>query len=181
VALVWQTRCRLARDIVVGVSEVHSIIGPDYGMLLWWQSVTRGVIIFLYCIILIRACSRAFGMHSHLDIALGVLIGGVLSRAATGDVPFFGTLAAVATIVGCYRILIYLTQRFHAVGWLVKGEPIVLVENGMINERMMRSTGVSRADLDEALRQAKVEDVHQVRKGILERSGRISIVPIERQ
>lgn len=153
------------------------LIGVDQASLLWWQITIRGVLVFLFCVILIRVlCRRAFGMQSYLDIALAVMIGSVLSRTVTGNSPFFGTLGAAVAIAACYWLLIHLAQRYHSIGWLVKGAPSVLVRNGEMDRRAMRSAGISRADLEEASRQANLPDVSRVRTAILERSGRISVL-----
>jgi uncharacterized membrane protein YcaP (DUF421 family) len=153
------------------------LLGIDHGNLQWWQITIRGVLVFLFCAILIRVlCRRAFGMQSYLDIALAVLIGSILSRTVTGEAPFFGTLAASVGIAACYWLLVHLTQRFHSIGWLVKGASSVLVRDGQIDQHAMRSAGISRADLEEAVRQSHLPDLSRARTAILERSGRISVL-----
>jgi uncharacterized membrane protein YcaP (DUF421 family) len=165
------------------VNSMHvlsSLFGPDQGSLYWWQITMRGVVVFLICTALIRLmCRRAFGMRSYLDIALAVLIGAILSRAVTGTAPFIGTTIASAAIAVCYWALVHLAQRFHFVGWLLKGSAWVLVRDGRLDERAMRAVGISRMDLQEATRQAQVMHISQVRRAVLERSGRISVLPKE--
>ena len=156
---------------------LSAILGPDTGKLVWWQITIRGVVVFVFCVMLIRVlCRRAFGMHSYLDVALSVLIGSILSRTVTGNAPLGSTLAGTVAIACCYWILVHLAQRYHAVGWLMKGEPWTLVRDGKIDAHAMRAVGVSVADLEEATRQAHLTDLHQVRTAILERSGRISVL-----
>jgi uncharacterized membrane protein YcaP (DUF421 family) len=154
-----------------------SVFGPDQGNLHWWQITARGVAVFLICIMLIRImCRRAFGMQSYLDIALAVLIGSILSRAVTGTAPFIGTTLATTAMAACYWALAHLAQRFHVVGWLVKGSARVLVRDGEPDEQAMRRVGISHTDLKEAVRQADLLHVDQVRLAVLERSGRISVL-----
>jgi len=156
---------------------LHSVFGPDQGSLFWWQITVRGVTVFLVCTILIRMmCRRAFGMQSYLDISLAVLIGAILSRAVTGTAPFVGTTIASVAIAVSYWALVHLSQRFHWVGWLVKGSSWVLVRDGQLDERAMRRVGISRSDLHEAARQAQVMHFSQVKRAVLERSGRISVL-----
>jgi uncharacterized membrane protein YcaP (DUF421 family) len=156
---------------------LHSVFGPDQGSLFWWQITVRGVTVFLVCTILIRMmCRRAFGMQSYLDISLAVLIGAILSRAVTGTAPFVGTTIASVAIAVSYWALVHLSQRFHWVGWLVKGSSWVLVRDGQLDERAMRRVGISRSDLHEAARRAQVMHFSQVKRAVLERSGRISVL-----
>ncbi len=158
-------------DLLVGV------FGPDQGSLHWWQITARGIAVFLICVMLIRImCRRAFGMQSYLDIALAVLIGSILSRAVTGTAPFIGTTIATTAMAACYWALVHLAQRFHVVGWLVKGSSWVLVRDGEPDERAMRRVGISHTDLKEAVHQASLLNVSQVKLAILERNGRISVL-----
>jgi uncharacterized membrane protein YcaP (DUF421 family) len=158
-------------DVLAGV------FGPDQGALHWWQITTRGIVVFLFCTLLLRIlCRRAFGMQSYIDIALAVLIGSIQSRAVTGSASFVGTIVASTAIAICYWALIHLAQRYHMVGWVVKGSAWELIRDGRMNERSMRAVGISKADLDEAARQANLADISQVHTAILERSGRISVL-----
>jgi uncharacterized membrane protein YcaP (DUF421 family) len=97
----------------------------------------------------------------------------------TGTAPFIGTTIASAAIAMCYWVLVHLAQRFHFVGWLLKGSAWVLVRDGRLDERAMRAVGISRSDLQEATRQARVMHISQVKRAVLERSGRISVLPKE--
>jgi uncharacterized membrane protein YcaP (DUF421 family) len=52
----------------------------------------------------------------------------------------------------------------------------VLVRDGQLDERTMRRAGISRTDLHEAARQAQVMHFSQVKRAVLERCGRISVL-----
>jgi uncharacterized membrane protein YcaP (DUF421 family) len=157
---------------------IYAVIGEDRTNILWWQMTIRGVIIFIYGLILLRVAGlRAFGRQSALDIILTVLIGSNLSRALTAGAPFFPTMAATAALVAMYWLAIRLAQRSDFAGWVMKGHPVKLVRDGQVDQNAMRQTGVSHLDLTEAIRQSHVEGLESVAEALLERSGRISVVP----
>lgn len=144
----------------------------------WWQMCVRAVIIFFFGIALLRiAGRRAFGRQSAIDIVLAVLIGSNLSRALTGGAPFFPALAGSAALVALYWLSIHVTQRFHWVGFVMKGAHTVLVRDGRVDRAAMRRAGVSEQDLHEAIRSECTDQMGEVKLATLERSGRISVVP----
>jgi uncharacterized membrane protein YcaP (DUF421 family) len=61
-------------------------------------------------------------------------------------------------------------------GKLVKGEENLLVENGSMKIAEMKKTNISEKDLMEALRNQGVENLKDVKKAFLERSGKISVI-----
>lgn len=81
---------------------IYLTIGESKDQILWWQESIRAAIIFLYGLVLIRFLGRrAFGKQLSLDILLAIVIGSNLSRAMTGDAPFFQTIIATAAILCC--------------------------------------------------------------------------------
>jgi uncharacterized membrane protein YcaP (DUF421 family) len=65
----------------------------------------------------------------------------------------------------------------HAFGILVKGQPVVLVQNGTLQRPNMRWEHISKHDLEEDMRlDAKTEDLSKIQIARLERSGDISFI-----
>ena len=73
-----------------------------------------------------------------------------------------------------------LAYRSHHIGLLVKGAPRQLVRDGAILEPAMRRSGISRHDLEEALREHGMSDLDEASAAWIERSGTISVVPRRR-
>ena len=65
----------------------------------------------------------------------------------------------------------------HFFGILVKGKPVVLVQDGRLQRRNMLWELISKHDLEEDMRlDAKTEDLSRIRVARLERSGDISFI-----
>src|SRR6266516_4096237 len=68
----------------------------------------------------------------------------------------------------------------HAFGFLVKGTPAVLVQNGRLERKNMFWNHISKHDLEEDMRlDANTEDLSKIKTARLERSGDISFIKTE--
>jgi uncharacterized membrane protein YcaP (DUF421 family) len=76
-----------------------------------------------------------------------------------------------------HRLFGFAAFYSHTFGILVKGKPVVLVEDGKLNRKNMLWEHISRHDLEEDMRlDAKTEDLSKIQVAQLERSGDISFV-----
>ncbi len=63
---------------------------------------------------------------------------------------------------------------------LVNSVPLVIVEDGKLLQDRMRKERIDESDILEAARELQgVERMYQIKYAVLERSGRITIVPAE--
>ena len=156
---------------------IHFYIG-DTGSTLWWQMSIRGVLIFLWTLLLVRiAGRRVFGKNTGFDIVLGVILGSILSRALTGNAEFFPTIAAATTITCLHILMANVSFYVRGFGYLIKGSEIRLIKNGELIWKNMRKANVTVRDLKEALRiNGSRETFHHIRSAYLERSGDISFI-----
>jgi uncharacterized membrane protein YcaP (DUF421 family) len=79
-----------------------------------------------------------------------------------------------------HRIFGIAAYYSHAFGILVKGKPVMLVQNGSLQRTNMLWEHISKHDLEEDMRlEAKTEDLSKIQVGRLERSGDISFIKTE--
>lgn len=157
---------------------IRALIGPDTGDASPAQLCARAVILFFFGLACLRiAGRRTFSQASPLDIIVAIIIGSNISRAMTGKAPFFGGLAATLVIVVLHRLLAMATLRSNMLGHWMKGEPTVLVRDGVVDKSALARHGLSEADLAEGLRLEQVEDPSGVRLAMMERGGKISVLP----
>jgi uncharacterized membrane protein YcaP (DUF421 family) len=141
------------------------LIGPDNGDATALQLSVRAGLLLLFGIGCIRlAGRRTFAQSSPLDIVVAIVIGSNISRVMTGRAAF-------------HRLLLMAALRWHGVGRLLKGEPVAIIRDGQSDEAAMARHGLSRADLLESLRLKNVERPETVALAMIERNGRISVVP----
>lgn len=142
------------------------------------QVSLRGIIVFLVALVLVRLSDRrSLTKKSPFAIVLLVVIASVLARSINGSGPFVPTLVGVIVIVLLHRLLAIAIFRWPAFAKLVKGNCILLVQEGKMQWVAMRRKSVSEADIREDLRlNAKTEALEDVEKARLEVSGDVSFV-----
>lgn len=146
-----------------------------------WQMSLRAFIVFFVAIALVRLGNKRFmGKSTALDVMLGIVFGSTVSRAITGNAPFFPTLAAGLVLVLLHWILSAIAFRSHGFGTLVKGEDKLLARDGELKRDAMRKTHITEEDLKEAMRnQGKEPEFGEIKAAHLERNGDISIITKE--
>ncbi|GAA4444780.1 DUF421 domain-containing protein [Pontibacter saemangeumensis] len=157
----------------------NTVFGIHDQTLTWWQMSARAIGVFFAALLIIRIGShRIFGKNTAFDIILGIIYGSVLSRAITGNAPFWPTLAAALTLVLLHKALAVLAYHTNfGFGNFIKGRPQLLVKNGKLQEEALRANSVTKNDLLEALRSTgAVKDLDLIDEAYLERSGNISII-----
>lgn len=160
------------------MEAINNILGIDQSVLFWWQICLRAVMVFLFAILLLRfSDKRFFGKHSAFDIVLGFILGSILSRAITGNSPFYGTLLAAFIILALHKLFGYLAYNHSWFGTWIKGNDAILVENGEVIEDSLQQNHISKNDITEALRtNGNIEDIKDVKIMYLERNGDISVI-----
>jgi uncharacterized membrane protein YcaP (DUF421 family) len=154
------------------------IVGPDSGTPTTAQFCARALILFIYGILCIRiAGRRTFSNLSPLDIFVAIVVGSNISRAMTGKAPFLPTLVATILVVLLHRLIAMATVRSNWLARFVKGKPIILVRDGIIDNNAMRLANISDDDLLEGLRMEQADCVEDVRLVTFERGGKMSVIP----
>lgn len=157
---------------------LDALLGRDSDSLTWWQMSVRAVVVFIVALIIMRIGNkRIFGKQTAFDIVLGIIYGSVLSRAITGNSPFWPTLAAALVLVLLHRFLAFLAYNTEGfIGPFIKGNPVCLIRDGKLQEDKLKKHNLTENDLQEALRNGGVSSIKEVASAYLERSGDISIV-----
>lgn len=143
-----------------------------------WQMSLRAIIVFVIAIGLIRLANKRFmGKYSAIDVLLGIIIGSIVSRAITGNAPFFPALAASLVLVLLHRTVSAIAFRSHLFSTMVKGHERTLIRDGELQWHEMRRSHITEHDVHEAMRNSgTAPDVRSVKSGHLERNGDISII-----
>jgi uncharacterized membrane protein YcaP (DUF421 family) len=155
---------------------LQQVFGTEH-MVTWWQECARAVLIFAFGLLLVRLLGRrVFAKWGAVDIVVAIVVGSNLSRALTGSAPLWGTLAACVLLMALHWAFARAAALWPAFSSVVEGDPIELVNAGVTHADRLRANGVSRVDLDEALRNASLDAPGKAAKVTLEPSGRITVV-----
>jgi len=182
--LVWKS-CTVMEPLDMNMFSqlLHSLLGigtePKY--LTFLQVSARAVIVFIATVIMVRLGSkRSLAEKTAFDAVWIVIIGSMLARAINGSEAFFPTLGAGFVLVLVHRVFDIAAYCSHTFGILVKGRPVMLVQDGRLQRKNMLWEQISIHDLEEDMRlEAKTEDLSKIQTARLERSGDISFITVQ--
>jgi uncharacterized membrane protein YcaP (DUF421 family) len=166
------------------MSELWAAISRALGLELEGKDLTamhmvlRAFVVFVASIVMLKIGDKRFmGKNTAFDVFLGIVFGSTVSRAITGNAPFFPALAGGLALVLLHWFFAAIAFRSHGFGKLVKGSDRVLVRDGEIRWNEMKKAHITEHDLAEAMRSAgETPDIRRLKAAHLERNGSISVL-----
>jgi uncharacterized membrane protein YcaP (DUF421 family) len=140
------------------------------------QIALRTGVIYLIVLIGVRLSGkREVGQMTPFDLTLLLLLSNSVQNAMTGpDTSLIGGVIAASTLL----LLNYTVGRFSSTNRgfrrVVQGEPSLLIHDGKAIESHMAKEHVSQDELERALREHGIANVHDVALAVLEVDGSIS-------
>ncbi|MEG8235470.1 DUF421 domain-containing protein [Pseudomonas orientalis] len=146
------------------------------------DSVLRAAAIYLVLLVLFKiAGRRSLAQLTTFDLVLLMVIGEATQQALLGD--DFSLTNAVLVIVTLIAIDIgfsLVKQRSLWFSRLLDGGPTVVVEQGRVLHERLKRARLDEDDILEAARSSQgILEIRQIRFAILERNGKISVIPYE--
>lgn len=144
------------------------------------DSVIKATVVFFALWAIFRVSGRrTLGEMTAFDFVLILIIGGSTQRAMTGqDYSLTNALLLVATFVTLDVALSIAELRWPAFRRILNAMPMIVVENGTVLRRRIRSARVTEDNILEAARRLHgLERIDQIKFAILEATGVITIVP----
>jgi uncharacterized membrane protein YcaP (DUF421 family) len=142
-----------------------------------YEVLARAVCIYIFGVLLLRVSKKRLlkGM-SALDIMVTVILGSLLSRGINGNASIVSTIISSSAVLICHWLLSLLSSRSHYWGYILKGEPKLLLKDGELNEAIALDEHLSKHDIDAELRRSGAKYVSEVREAWLERNGTITVI-----
>lgn len=137
----------------------------------------RNIVLYIAIIIALRFLGRkGLAQISLADIVLLL----VITRAVYNDLGVEAGLGMIFSLSILNYIIDYLTHRSRFFQKLVEGDPAVIIENGKVNEKEINRQRMNMNDVMKCIRQKGFDKVEQVKLGIIETDGSVSVIPITR-
>jgi uncharacterized membrane protein YcaP (DUF421 family) len=136
-------------------------------------------IIYLFLVIGLRLTGRRqLGQMNLYDVVLVVVLANAVQNAMVGDDnTLVGGIVAAIVLLLWNRFFSFLMHRSSRAERLLVGGPIILVNDGKYLDERLRREGVTREQVQAAMRSHGVGDVAEAHMCILEADGTISVVP----
>lgn len=144
------------------------------------ETILRGLVVYVFLMIVFRvAGKRTLSEATTFDLVLLLIISETTQNAMVdSDHSLTGGALLILTLVGidiAFSLLKLWLPRLESV---MDGSALILVENGQVHPQRMRRERVDEADILEAARmQQGLERLSDIKYAVLERGGRITIIP----
>lgn len=146
------------------------------------DSVLRAAAMYLALMVLFKiAGRRSLAELTTFDFVLLMIIGEATQQALLGDdFSLTNSVLVIVTLIAIDVGLSLLKQRSEWVSKFIDGGPTIIVENGKLLSERLRHARLVEADVMEAARSSQgIETIDQIKFAILERNGKISVIPVE--
>ena len=138
-----------------------------------------GAIYFALMVLFKISGRRALGELTSFDFVLLMVIGEATQQALLGDdFSFTNAVLVIITLIAIDVGFSLAKRRSKKLGKLIDGGPTIVVENGKFLKQRMHEARVEEDDIMQAARLGQgLENVDQIKFAIIERNGKISIIP----
>lgn len=118
---------------------------------------------------------------SPLDVVYAVALGDLVGDAAYDPKIKIGEIIFTVAV---WTVFIYIldraAKRFDWFSRLTKGKAEVLILDGELHEEVMKRNRMDREEVNSLLRQSQIFDVKEVKIGVLEVNGQLTVMPYKR-
>ncbi|HKW72988.1 MAG TPA: YetF domain-containing protein [Candidatus Dormibacteraeota bacterium] len=144
------------------------------------ELVVRAVVVYVALLIALRVFGkREVGQFTLYDLVFVLLVANALQPAMTGpDSSLSGGLVLIAALVIANFVAGRL-DRIDAFHRIFDSTPSVLIRDGKMVPATLEREGITADEVAMAIREHGVGELKDVKLGVLEPDGTISIVPTE--
>lgn len=140
--------------------------------------VVRSLCVYLFMVIAIRLFGKnQLSQLNAGDVVLLLLISNAVQNAMVGqDTSLQGGLIAALVLFAANFILKRLMFSNRSVETLLEDDPVVLIKDGIIDQKALNKVKITTDELEEAVREHGVEKIEDVKLSNLEVDGNISVI-----
>lgn len=153
----------------------REILMPE---LSWAEKLVRPLLVYFVLFLIFRlANKREMASATVFDFLIILMISNVVQNAMIGnDNSVLGAAAGAAILVILSSLLNRVTSRNVKVRAILEGSPVLLVQEGKVENEMMKQFNISDNDLLAAIRKQGIIRLCDVAFAILELDGSISVI-----
>ncbi len=141
-------------------------------------TLIRTVILYVLAIVSVRVMGkRQIGELQPSDLVVTLLISQIISIPIQDtDIPLVNTLIPIFLLVGFEIMTSVFNMKSIKFRSFMQGNPVVIINDGNLNQKLLKELRFTIDDLLEALRQKDVFDIEQVQYAIVETNGQLSVL-----
>lgn len=144
------------------------------------DAVFRAAAVYLFLVLILRiAGKRTLHEVTTFDIVLLLVISEATQQALLGeDFSVTAAFIVITTLVAIEVVMSFVGNRWRLLDHVLDSRPELIVEGGTVLKDRLRRHRMDERDILEAARELHgLERMADVKYAVLERSGRITIIP----
>lgn len=143
-----------------------------------FSALIRAILLYILITFCVRLMGkRQLGELQPSELVITILISNIASLPIEDpSIPLLRGAIPVLMLVGCELLISNLSLKFRKFRIFVSGSPVMVIENGVLNQRRLRELRFSIDDLTEALRQNGIFDFREVDYAVVETTGQVSVL-----
>lgn len=136
----------------------------------------RTVIVYIIVVFSLRIMGkRQLGELQPAELVVTILVSNLATLSIEDtDVPLLGSILPIFILVACEVLVSLLVLKSNAMRKFVSGNPRIVIRDGVIDQKEMRTLRWTIDDLMEQLRGNNIFDINEVSFAMVETSGNLS-------
>jgi uncharacterized membrane protein YcaP (DUF421 family) len=141
-------------------------------------TLIRTVILYVFVIISLRIMGkRQIGELQPSDLVVTLLISQIISIPIQDtDIPLVNTIIPILLLIGFEILTSVFNMKSIKFRSFMHGHPVVIINDGVLNQKLLKELRFTLDDLLESLRQKDIFDISQVQYAIVETNGQLSVL-----
>lgn len=154
--------------------HVRKLFQGDYMLI----TLIRVAILYFFVILCMRLMGkRQLGELQPTELVITILLSEIAAIPIQDNgVPLVNSIFAVLLLVSLEIINSVLCLKSSKIRHIIEGNPIVIIRDGVIDQKRLKQLRFSSEDLIEQLRQKDVFDINEVKFAIVETNGQLSVM-----
>lgn len=141
-------------------------------------SMTRTLVLYILVVFSLRIMGkRQIGELQPSELVVAIMISDLVSVPMSDNaIPLLYGIVPMFTLVFAETFLSYLCMKSSRIRIIATSKPAYIINNGVLNQKEMKKSRYSIADLMEELRMLDVHNISDVHCALLETNGKISVI-----
>ncbi len=138
--------------------------------------ICKTLVLYFFIILCYRIMGKKeVGQLSVIDLIVSMLIAEMAAMSIEEDKSLFVSIVPITILVSIQMILSYITLKNGSLRKFVDGTPTIIINDGKLDFKQMKSLRYSLDDLISQLREQGIKSIEEVNYAILENNGKLSI------
>jgi uncharacterized membrane protein YcaP (DUF421 family) len=141
------------------------------------MTAVRALAIYIVMLIVIRTLGkRTVGNFAAFDLIVALMLGEIVDEIIYADVTFVQGTLAIVVIASAQASNAWLSSLGHGLDKLLEGSPTVIVRDGELQLKGMRTERMNAKDVMAHVRSQGIQDIREVRLALVEADGSVSVL-----